>query len=225
MKTLIILAGLLASTAAVAAPNLIPNGDFEAGNTGFTSAYVFSPASNTDEGQYTVRANAAGWNPFFLSLPDHTTGTGLYFVGNGSQAVNQIVYQSSPIAISAATSYFFEAFVANVCCLPSYTGGNSDPVLNFFVSLDGGAEQLLGQRTIPANQAGVFFGLSTNFNSGTATSAVLTLRNANAALAGNDFGLDDVFLGVGTSVVPAPGAFALFGLGIAALGLTRRRAR
>lgn len=196
---------------------------FTAGNTGFTSAYAFSPGGNTDEGQYTVRPNAAGWNSQFVSLAGHTDGTGQYFVGNGSPTAGELVYQSGAIAIAANSSYFFEAFVANVCCIPSYTGGNSDPILEFFVSLDGGAETSLGQRTIPANQSGIWFGLSTNFASGSATSAVLSLRNANPVRAGNDFALDDVFLGTRTSVVPAPAALALFGLGVAALAVARRR--
>jgi hypothetical protein len=46
-KTLLILAGSLLAVqanSAKAGPNLIVNGDFGAGNTGFTSQYAFVPA-------------------------------------------------------------------------------------------------------------------------------------------------------------------------------------
>ena len=79
---------VLAATAALSAhadaPNLVLNGDFELNNTSFTSDYAFSPGSNSDEGQYTVRSNPLPWNPFFISAADHTSGQGLMYVGNGS---------------------------------------------------------------------------------------------------------------------------------------------
>lgn len=225
MKSLFVLAGLLVSTAAVAAPNLVPNGDFEAGNTGFTTQYTLNTVTGVPEAVYDVRSSPFPYHPSWLDIGDHTSGSGLFLIANGSPVINEIVYESQAIAIAAATQYFFEAFVVNVCCNPTFTGPNSDPNLIFTVALDGGIETTLDTLTIPAGQAGTFFGLSTTFNSGTATSAVLRLRNANAALSGNDFGVDDIFLGVDSTVVPAPAALALFGLGVAALGVIRRRAR
>ena len=38
-----------AGTSFAVAQNLVPNGSFEAGNTGFTSSYAYSPSDNTDE--------------------------------------------------------------------------------------------------------------------------------------------------------------------------------
>ena len=69
-------AASLASGAFASAPNLVTNGNFEAGNSGFTSDYAYSPASNNDEGQYTVRSNPFPWNGLFISGGDHTTGSG-----------------------------------------------------------------------------------------------------------------------------------------------------
>ena len=59
-------------------------------------------------------------------------------VGNGSPTAGEVVWQSTPITIDAATNYFFEAYVMNVCCNANYGGGNSSPVLTFTSSLDGG---------------------------------------------------------------------------------------
>ena len=217
------------ATPASAAVNLVPNGDFEGGNADFTSAYTYSPGGNNAEGQYTVRTDPNPWNPFFLSVADHTDGGGqMMFVGNGSPTVGQVVWQSTPIVIANSTSYFFEAFVMNVCCNTGYGGGNSDPLLTFSVSLDGGPLQSLATLGIPANQAGVWHGLSSNFNSGTATSAVLSLVNANTIAAGNDFAVDDIFLGTESIVnpVPEPSTWAMMLLGFGLLGgALRRRGR
>jgi hypothetical protein len=209
-----------------AAANLVTNGDFEAGNTGFTSAYAYTPASNTDEGQYTVRSNPFPWNSAFVSRGDHTSGTGLMYVGNGAPNLGDIVWQSSTIAISANTTYFFEAFAMNVCCsfvLP----GNSDPNFTFRISLNGGATSDLATLTIPANQAGTWFGLSTNFNSGAATSVQLSLINANTVRAGNDFAVDDISLSTRSVVngVPEPTTWAMLTLGFGAVGGLMRRRR
>jgi hypothetical protein len=62
------------ASASMAAPNLVANGDFEAGNTAFTSGYAFAPGGNGTEGQYTVRANPFPWNGLFISAADHTSG-------------------------------------------------------------------------------------------------------------------------------------------------------
>ena len=52
--------------------NLVPNGDFEAGNTQFTSGYNFSASNNITEGQYRVGANPkpgmASWFPLEITL-------------------------------------------------------------------------------------------------------------------------------------------------------------
>ncbi len=226
-----ILTGLVVAAAALgalpaAAANLVTNGDFEAGNTGFTSAYAYTPGGNSTEGQYTVRSNPFPWNGAFLSRGDHTSGTGLMYVGNGAPNLGDIVWQSSTIAISANTNYFFEAFAMNVCCsfvLP----GNSDPNFTFRISLNGGAATDLATLTIPANQAGTWFGLSTNFNSGAATSVQLSLINANTVRAGNDFAVDDISLSTRSIVngVPEPASWAMLTLGFGAVGGLMRRRR
>lgn len=217
-------AAAMAAVPATAA-NLVINGDFEAGNTGFTSAYVYSPGGNSSEGQYTVRSNPFPWNPAFVSRGDHTSGSGLMYVGNGAPNLGDIVWQSSVIAITAGTNYFFEAFAMNVCC--SFTlPGNSDPNFTFRISLNGGAATDLATLTIPANQAGTWFGLSTNFNSGAATSVQLSLINANNVRQGNDFAVDDISLSTRSIVngIPEPTSWAMLTLGFGAIGgMVRRR--
>lgn len=59
----------------ISTTNLIKNGDFESGNSSFSSSYTFTPV-NTTEGEYIVIPNPSSWNGGFTNCGDHTTGSG-----------------------------------------------------------------------------------------------------------------------------------------------------
>ena len=126
---------LALATPALGAPiNRVTNGDFELGNTGFSSSYIYVPSSNTAEAHYTVRTSPSFWNPFFISAGDHTSGTGNMFVGNGSPTAGSLVWgASATISVLPNTDCFFEAWAMNVCCTPNYTGLNSPAIPEFAV--------------------------------------------------------------------------------------------
>ena len=221
------LALLIASGSAsfgVGAQNLVTNGNFEGGNTGFTSSYSFAPAGNSTEGQYTVRSNPFPWNGLFISAADHTSGSGLMYVGNGSPTNGSVVWASGPIAVAQNTNYFFEAFVMNVCCSSPFPG-NSPSILEFSVA--GLTTESLGTATTNLALAGTWEGLSKSWNSGLNTSVSLSLINRNTAAAGNDFAIDDVFLGTTSTVtpVPEPETYALMLAGLGIVGAIARRRR
>jgi len=218
-----VIAGVGAS-AGVGAQNLVTNGNFEGGNTGFTSSYSFAPAGNSTEGQYTVRSNPFPWNGLFISAADHTSGSGLMYVGNGSPTNGSVVWASGPIAVAQNTNYFFEAFVMNVCCSSPFPG-NSPSILEFSVA--GLTTESLGTATTNLALAGTWEGLSKSWNSGLNTSVSLSLINRNTAAAGNDFAIDDVFLGTTSTVtpVPEPETYALMLAGLGAVGMIARRRR
>lgn len=177
-------------------PNLVPNGDFSAGNTQFASDYTYA-TTNTVEGEYTVGTNPQAFNNLLLTVADHTSGDGLMFIGNGKATPDRVWY-AGPIDVSPGTQYYFEAWVMNACCPPPY-GDGMNPVgpseLSFYAN-----DQLLGTRT--STKLGVWEGLSTTWDSGNATTVTLKLVNANTEPSGNDFAVDDVFLGVESSVNP-----------------------
>lgn len=208
--------------AAFAAPNLVTNGDFEAGNTGFTSDYGFSAGGNCCEGQYTIGTRPSNFNGFFINPGDHTTGAGNMYIGNGSPTDGAIVWASGPITVAQNTNYFFEAFVHNLCC-SSPLPGNTPAVLEF--SVQGSSVESLGTAFTTLDNAN-WQGLSRSWFSASNTSVTLSLINRNTGRLGNDFALDDVYLGTISTVVPEPGTWVLFSLGLAGLAaLTRRRAK
>jgi hypothetical protein len=113
MRPLLALAALAALSTSAFAQNLIVNGDFSAGNTGFTSGYASTPV-NLGAGEYSVRTDGSTWNAAFTSFGDHTTGTGNMMVVNGAGVVGTPVWAQSSIAVTPNTDYFFSAWVTSV---------------------------------------------------------------------------------------------------------------
>lgn len=80
MKKLIGIVVVLCSLSVQA--NLLVNGDFEAGNTGFSTDYLWQ-ADVGAEGKYVIAtSDPQGWAPGFV---DHTSGIGNMMIVNASQ--------------------------------------------------------------------------------------------------------------------------------------------
>jgi hypothetical protein len=107
-------------------------------------------------------------------------------------------FTQASIPVQPNTQYYFEAFVMNLCCA-SGLGNGIDPVgpsvLSFYAN-----GQLLGTRT--SMKLGKWEGLTTVWSSGSATSVDLKLVNANTEALGNDFAVDDIYLGTISTVNP-----------------------
>jgi len=212
------LAGLLVAPAA--ASNLVLNGNFELGNADFGSDYRYSsPTPNTlgyPERNYTVGLNPIDWHNLFVPLGDHSSGSGRMFIGNGSGNTADRVWFQTINGASIGQRYFFEAFVANVCCNPQGPQGAAVATLSFFAN-----DQLLGTRT--TSQLGIWEGLSTEWIADAAT-VELKILNSQSAFQGNDFAIDDISFSVtSTTVVPVPGALPLMLTGLALITWAARR--
>ncbi|MEJ7736661.1 MAG: hypothetical protein WKF97_04470 [Chitinophagaceae bacterium] len=72
--------------------NLITNGNFSGGNSGFSSAYNYT-SNNVTEGQYFVGTDPRAWNRSLGSCVDHTSGNGNMMLVNGSPAPNVEVWK------------------------------------------------------------------------------------------------------------------------------------
>ena len=95
--------------------NLIANGDFSEGNTGFVSDYTYSAGANPTQGVYGVFDNANDLSPmFFQPCRDHTDGSsGLMMVVDGSPISDQRVW-CTKIAIEPNTTYAFTAWLTSI---------------------------------------------------------------------------------------------------------------
>ena len=104
--------------------NLIVNGDFEAGNTGFTSGYLFDNSlgglatggEGAGAGKYAVVTDPNFSPSSFPHAADHTpTGPGNMMVVNGSGIAAKTVWEqivAPPLTVG--TTYEFSVWVMNV---------------------------------------------------------------------------------------------------------------
>ena len=99
--------------------NLVVNGDFEAGRTGFTSGYIIGlPGSSTwgllgNPGTYEVLASPRDGHINFYTCTDMTPAPGTQmFVANGSTTPTDFWCQT--ITVTPNTDYLFSAWVASV---------------------------------------------------------------------------------------------------------------
>jgi len=242
----IAIAAMLASEARA---NLIANGNFSGGNTGFTSDYSYNtlnPGPELVEGSYSVVTQASdahfAWGEYY----DHTSGnsSGKYFVANASNDTSKTVWQSNSISVSQAnTPYRFEAWIQMI-----YPFESNPPSLSFEIG-DGTAWTSLGQ-TLDLSDLdnygpGTWYFTYVDGQFASAGTYYVRLKNSNGASGGNDLGLDDIYFGlrsnapsVGTTPgvatppsfnptpVPEPSSLALAAIGVA-LGwrALRRRTR
>jgi hypothetical protein len=105
----LVVVALVSGALAIAVPaganggtNLIANGDFEAGNTGFYSAYTYLDPAITGgwtlgpEQMYTVSTNPHDYHSAWGSFGDHTSGLGKMMIVNGQnpgQGSGAIIWQ------------------------------------------------------------------------------------------------------------------------------------
>ena len=209
MKTAIVLATLIATGATTAsAASLLANGDFESGDTGFSSDYLATP-SNTNAAQYAITTDPNIWNGSFSSFADHTTGTGNMMAVNGGTSAGAVVW-SETVDIMANTEYSFTGWIADL-----FSGDSSVSLV-----INGAT---LGLITAPTTVR-VWEDFAFCWFSGANTSVTISLLQASTGFVGNDYALDDLsFSAKGISPIPLPAGLPLLMAGLGGLALLRRR--
>lgn len=209
-------AGLICLSSTASA-NLIVNGDFEAGNTGFSSDYRHSPGDIVPAGVYDIVADPKSVHESATSYGDHTGGSGLMMAVNGETTLNAVVWGQT-VTVDKDATYDFAAY------LSSWTS-TSPAQLAFSVN-----EVQIGSPLTASATTGEWDLFFATWQSGTATSAAIKIVNLNTAFSGNDFALDDLFFGdpifsdpSGPPIaVSAPQTAFLILLGLAGLARIRR---
>ena len=163
-------------------PNQVVNGDFEAGNTGFTSNYTFMSNSITGYGQYTINTDGQ----IVWGTGGHIYGyggSGYFMSVDGATSPNSVVWQQT-VSVIPNTHYAFSAQVVSM--LNSYQQ-NAQALLQFCIN--GTTVGPIFHAPDVLNTWVQYYEL---WYSGNATSATLTILNQNTNGTGNDFGLDNI---------------------------------
>ncbi len=175
--------------------NIVTNGDFESGNTGFTSGYSYYTTNSNNwgvigqEGTYTINTNSANVHNNFGNYPclDHTygNGTGKCMYVNGAGSANTTVWQQV-IPVIPNTDHIFITWVASLAQGQS-TGNNQLARLQF--SINGQTIGNIFTAPTATSQWQQFYQI---WNSGNSTTATIRILNQNTVGSGNDFALDDI---------------------------------
>lgn len=174
------------------AQNLVTNGDFSAGNTGFLYGYNYvDPVANAlvPAGVFTITRN-----PFYpttlndqgagiFDYYDHSSGNdaGAFLIVNGAGEPNRLVW-GQRIAVKPNTNYYFSTWVS------TWTPNEVSPAqLQFRIN-----GQLIGPIFQAAKTPGIWGVFEATWNSGKYRFADIYIVNQNTTEYGNDFGLDDI---------------------------------
>ena len=170
---------VLTATALNASVNLISNGNFEQGATGFSSDYIHNPGDLWPESVYDVLTNPNSAHPNFPACGDHTTGSGNMLAVNGSSTAGVDVWCQT-VSVSPNTQYVFTAWATALVA-------SSPARLQF--SING---TNLGTIFNVSSQTCNWQNFYSIWNSGSSTSATICIVNQNTAQSGNDFAIDDI---------------------------------
>lgn len=184
--------------------NLVVNGDFSSGNSGFTSDYNYvadDPMVQNEmwpEGTYAVNNNPRNMHTNFCNM---TTDAMRSPLSGGNMLIG-----------NAATSGSVALWKQNITVTP-----NTDYVLSFYASsLAGTTSSLLFGIYTGCYRTGADVSVpfetfncqwnkySFQFNSGASSSIPLEIRNISAAASGNDIAIDDIVLYACASVSSPP---------------------
>lgn len=161
----------------VGTTNLIRNGDFEAGNSGFTHEYSYgSPGGTFGPGWLSVGPDPFPYNSGFSHCPDHTSGSGNMLIVDGHTATNAKVWCQN-VSVTNGTTYLFRLYVTSVYPV-------SPCVLN--IQANGVS---IGTVTAGALCDWIEFEACFKANSGTVE---MCIRETTGVGFGNDFAIDDM---------------------------------
>lgn len=184
----------------IAGPQLITNGDFELGNTGFTSDHQYAPTGFVSWGNYSIRdvntlVGAKAGN--IWSCLDHTTGTipGKFFICNHGGIQGNAIWRTT-VPVEAGKEYLFCAYLNNLMKPGFANGGCNDPNVELWI-VGQGMIASLSVNELPD----VWVPLSGTWTAPTTGIVTLEILDSTPTLGCNDIALDDISF---TTCAPEP---------------------
>ena len=160
--------------------NLVVNGDFESGDSGFFTEYA-PIGIGAGARAYSITTNPNLNFSAASSYGDATTGSGNMLAVNGSTTAGDIVWEQT-IDVTRQTTYDFAANLSS--WFPA-----APAELVFTVN-----GEAIGELVAPT-ETGVWELVFATWESGDATEATIQITNGNIQFGGNDFALDDIYFG------------------------------
>lgn len=186
--------------------DLVVNGNFSAGNVGFTSGYGYDPAANglvCCESEYAVNNNAQFTHSNFWGF-DKTSGTGTgtanFLIVNGAKYAPQPVVWQQTVSVVPNTDYYFAAYAISLNNVAPFAKLRFE-VNGVQVGTTANLVSGVNSNANPWRPQDRFYG---SWNSGAATTAVIRIIDLETAAGGNDFGIDDISFG---TLSPVPFTF------------------
>ncbi|MBP6430054.1 MAG: gliding motility-associated C-terminal domain-containing protein [Bacteroidales bacterium] len=162
--------------------NLVYNGDFELGNTGFTTEYTLG-AKPLQEGRYGVTDNGQNLHDGFMPC----THDGNFYVGNGSMYNSLVVFQSQ-VSVTPNTDYYFSSEVTAIDANPTHP---VDQLALFQFNIN---NTQIGNTLRVNDSPCVWTSYGEVWNSGNNTTATITIKDLNTGQWANDFAIDNISL-------------------------------
>jgi gliding motility-associated-like protein len=164
-------------TGAQQVQNIIANGQFDAGNSDFTTQYIYQNNLQL-EGTIFVTSDPSLNHPSFIGSGQG--GSGNFIAVNGSSNAGQFIWQQTVTVVPNQTydiSLFLASMVAN----------NNNGIIQLRV--DGIDVGPVMNCPGPVN---VWSPFNNTWTAGASSSAVVSLHSMNNASGGNDFGVDNI---------------------------------
>lgn len=168
----------------------VVNGNFESGDTLFSSEYSPTDYLCTNggggPGSYLLGTNPASVNCYgdWASFGDHTSGSGLMMIVDGATDSNTVIW-SETVKVSPGTKYIFTYWATSVNANGYGAAGDIQVYIN--------GKPKGSDFQIPAAYDG-WHQVNVNWKSGLATQATIWLVDVNTSGSWNDFALDDLSL-------------------------------
>lgn len=166
-------------------PNQISNGNFESGNTNFSTQYIIGTGGTwgplSDPGTYAITTSPNLVHSNFNSCADHTPTPGVnQMVVNGSSVPNTEVWCQT-IPVQPNTTYQFGTWATSV------ESGQNPAQLQFIIN-----NTQIGTVFSPSTQGCSWSQFTQNWTSTAISTAQICIVNQNTNGSGNDFAIDDI---------------------------------